>query len=96
MLARLVGSETSVARLKEGLDASTRNLRGIAHRVANAGNADFARSLEEAGPSATQGAGTVDLEREMVALADEQLRFETVAGLLQRSYQSLRASVRER
>jgi flagellar basal body rod protein FlgB len=95
MLARLVGSETHVSRLKEGLDASARNVRGIAHRVANAGNADFARELDAAG-AVSGTAGGVDLEKEMVALADEQLRFEAVATLLQRSYQGLRSAVRER
>lgn len=95
MLARLVGSETNVGRLKEGLDASARNVRGIAHRVANAGNADFARELDAAG-AAAGATGGVDLEKEMVALADEQLRFEAVATLLQRSYQGLRSAVRER
>ncbi|HSW31157.1 MAG TPA: hypothetical protein VLH75_16850 [Longimicrobiales bacterium] len=94
MLARLIGNDTNVARLKEGLDASSRNVRGIAHRVANAGNADFARTLDEA--RAATGAGPVDLEREMVALADEQLRFEALASLLQGSYQGLRSAVRER
>lgn len=95
MLARLVGSETNVARLKEGLDVSARNVRGIAHRVANAGNPDFARELDAAG-AASGARGGVDLEKEMVALADEQLRFEAVATLLQRSYQGLRSVVRER
>lgn len=96
MLARLMGSGTNVARLKEGLDVSARNVRGIAHRVANAGNADFAQALDQAGAAGAGQAQAVDLEREMVALADEQLRFEAVATLLQRSYQGLRSAVRER
>jgi flagellar basal body rod protein FlgB len=97
MLARLIGSESAVARLKEGLDTSARNVRGIAHRVANAGNAGFSQSLDQAQAAGGGAEGdAVDLEREMVALADEQLRFEAVAGLLQRSYQSLRSTVRER
>lgn len=94
MLARLVGSGTKVAQLKDALDVSAANVRGIAHRVANAGTPGFAASLEAATASAD---GTeVDLEREMVALADEQLRFEAVATLLHRSYQGLRSAVRER
>lgn len=96
MLARLVGTETNVARLKEGLDVSARNVRGIAHRVANAGTPGFAASLEQAEAAAAGNGAEVDLEREMVALADEQLRFEAVATLLQRSYQGLRSAVRER
>ena len=97
MLARLIGAGTTAAQLKGGLDDSTKALRGIAHRVANAstpaapGTPEFAEALEAA--AAGQG---VDIEREMVALADEQLRFETAANLLQKVYQQVRTSIRER
>ncbi|NJD20565.1 MAG: hypothetical protein FIA95_14940 [Gemmatimonadetes bacterium] len=96
MLARLVGSGTAVDQLKAGLDASSRAVRGIAHRVANAGTPEFARALDEAQASGAPGADPVDLEHEMVALADEQLRFEATATLLEKAYQGLRSSVRER
>ena len=96
MLTRLVGSDTTVAQLKEGLDASSRAVKGIAHRVANAGTPDFAQALDEAQATGIAGEGQVDLEREMVALADEQLRFETTANLLQKVYQQIRSSIRER
>ena len=43
-----------------------------------------------------QPVGEVDLETEMVALADEQIRFEAATRLLQKVYQQVRASVRER
>ena len=71
MLNRLVGSDTTVAQLKEGLTASSQAMRGIAHRVANAGTPDFAQALEDA-----QAAGeeSVNLEKEMVAL--DELREE--------------------
>jgi len=100
MLARLIGAGTSSAQLKDGLDASSRAVRGIAHRVANAstpdsaGTPDFATALDEAG--ATGIGEPVDIEKEMVALADEQLRFQTAASLLQKVYQQVRSSVRER
>lgn len=96
MFARLVGSDTAVTRLKEGLDASSQAVRRIAHRVANAGNPEFAQVLDEAQASGAPGGDPVDLEREMVALAEEQLRFEAAASLLQKTYQQLRSSVRER
>jgi flagellar basal body rod protein FlgB len=38
----------------------------------------------------------VDLEAEMARLADAQLRFDAAATLLQKTYQGLRASLRER
>lgn len=92
MLNRLVGSDSTVAQLKEGLDASSRAVRGIAHRVANAGSPDFAEALQDAQAAGERG---VDLEQEMVALADEQLRYEATASLLQKMYQQIRASMRE-
>ena len=37
-----------------------------------------------------------EIEEEMVALADEQLRFEATANLLQKVYDQMRASIRSR
>jgi len=94
MIARLIGSGTTSADLKDGLTASSQAVRGIAHRVANSGTPDFADALDTA-----QAAGTrsgVDIEREMVALADEQLRFEATTNLLQKVYQQVRSAIRER
>lgn len=99
MLARLIGEGSLAAQLKGGLDDSTTAVRGIAHRVANAstpggpGTPDFAAALDAA---AEGDARPFDLEREMVALADEQLRYETATSLLQKVYQQLRQSVSER
>jgi len=93
MLNRLVGNGSSVSELKAGLDRSTENVRQIAHRVANAATeepADFASALEEA-----QGGRKVDLEKEMVTLAEEQIRYEATSQLLQKVYQQIRSSIRE-
>jgi flagellar basal body rod protein FlgB len=38
----------------------------------------------------------VDIEREMVSLADEQLRYEAATSLLTKVYQQVRSSIRER
>ena len=49
--------------------------------------------------SAADAAGRgnqVDIEREMVALADEQLRFEATSNLLAKVYQQVRSAIRER
>ena len=97
MLERLIGRETTAAKLKEALGESTRVVRGIAHRVANAATPDrqsFAEALDAA--NAAEATEEVDLEREMVALADEQLRYEAVASLLRKVYQGIRSSIRER
>ena len=93
MLARLIGSDTTAAHLKSGLDESSRAVRGIAHRVANSSTPDFADALQAADAA---GGTEVDIEREMVALADEQLRYEATASLLQKVYQQVRSAIRER
>jgi flagellar basal body rod protein FlgB len=45
-------------------------------------------------PTGAQPGPPVDLEAEMVSLADEQLRFEATAKLLQGTYQKIRLAVR--
>lgn len=90
MIERLLGNDTNVAALKKSLDASSARIRQIGHRVANAGTPDFAAALEAAQPDAP----AVDLEREMVKLADEHLRFEAAVQLLQKQYQQARSSLR--
>ena len=96
MLQRLMGQGSTVDQLKQGLTESNRATRGIAHRIANAsvrGEATFAQTLEEAQANGQVGEA-VDVEKEMVALADEQLRFDAAANLLQKMYAQLRASTR--
>lgn len=96
MLSRLIGSETTAGKLKDAMGESTRVVRGIAHRVANAATPDredFAGVLDAA--TAEQAGQEVDLEREMVALADEQLRYEAATSLLHKVYQSIKAGIRE-
>lgn len=90
MLNRILGTGTSAGMLKEGLNVSSRRVRDVAERVANAANNDFAAELDAAGE------GAVDVEQEMVTLADEQLRYEATTRLLQKVYAQLRSSVRER
>ena len=97
MLTRLIGAGTTSAELKTGLTESSRAVRQIAHRVANASSPDFPNALRaaQAGEQLDGSESPVDIEQEMVALADEQLRFETANNLLRKVYQQVRASVRE-
>ncbi len=95
MLHGLIGEGSLVSRLKAGLDESARRVSQIAHRVANAttpGFRDFPALLEGGAP---QGRSEVDLQAEMVALADEQLRYDATARLLRMNYDLIRTSVRE-
>lgn len=96
MLARLIGRESVPSALKLGLDASARAVRAVGHRVANAatpGGPAFADVLQEQQTAPAEA--PVDVEQEMVRLADEQLRFQATSRLLQRTYQQIRSSIRE-
>ncbi len=106
MFTRLMGPESAAALLRSGLDASSARARGIAHRVANASTPGFAGALnaaqtaDPANPANAANAGLpeegVDVEQEMVSLADEQIRYEALTRLLQQTYTQVRSSVRER
>lgn len=92
LIRDLIGSGTLVQGLRDGLDASAARSREIAHRVANATNettASFDVVLDDA-----LADGEVDLETEMVSLADEQIRFEAVSEILSKMYVQIRSSIR--
>ena len=97
MLYGFVGRVSQANNLKEALDVGSQRTRTIADRVAKASLAGsgFALPAEGQAPGSTE-TGPVNLEAEMVSLADEQIRFEATARLLQRAYQSLRTSIRDR
>ncbi len=85
------------APLKDGLDVSTQRTRMISDRVAKASlQAPDAFALPGVGqkPGSPEN-GPVDLESEMVSLADEQLRFETTAKLLEKAYMRVRSSIKD-
>lgn len=99
MIKSMFGAGTSTAALREGLTGSVLTLRETAHRVSNATNgvgpqgADpFGEALGEA--AAAEDGSQVDLELEMVELANEQIRYDAGATLLQRLYAQLRSSTR--
>lgn len=98
MLYGFIGRVSPAHQLKEGLDIGAQRTRVIADRVAKAtlANQDgFSLPVENAEPGSV-GDGPVDLEAEMVSLADEQLRYEATARLLEKAYQRIRASLKER
>lgn len=98
MLYGFVGRVSAAPQLKAAMDTGVQRTRVIADRVAKAtlANQDgFALPGAGAEPGSEE-VGAVDLESEMVSLADEQLRFEATARLLEKTYQKLRASIRER
>ena len=98
MLYGFIGRVSAANQLKEGLDVSSQRTRIISDRVAKATiqNADgFALPQAQVEPG-SQLEGPVDLEAEMVSLADQQIRFEATSRLLQKAYQQIRMSIRER
>ena len=91
---------SGAAAFREGLDASSARVRAIGDRVSKASmqNGDgfaLAATTAESAQGAQPGP-PVDLEAEMVSLADEQLRYETTAKLLEKTYQKIRLSIRDR
>lgn len=103
MLVRLMGAGSLVAGLRQGLTESTRSVRAIAHQVANASTPGFvpgeggvATPAPVAGSPEAEGVDEAELEATMVRMADEQLRFEATASLLQKIHQQYRAAARER
>ena len=95
MLFGLIDRTTSASSLKTALNQSVERSRGIADRVAKASlkNSD-GFSLEANGKAGTQNANSVNVEDEMVALADEQIRFLATSRLLEKTYASLRGAIK--
>ena len=95
MLFGLIDRTTRATSLKSALDQSVERSRGIADRVSKATlqNGDgFA--LESRTGNGTTAANPVNVEDEMVALADEQLRFLATSRLLEKTYASLRTAIK--
>ena len=99
MLFGFIGRVSSANHLKQGLDVGSQRTRDIAGRVSAATlrNADgFALPGANAAPGSAAGGADVNVEAEMVSLADEQLRYEATARLLQKAYQQMRTSIKDR
>lgn len=95
MLFGLIDRTTTATSLKSGLDKSVERSRGIADRVAKATlqNSDgFSREAKTG--NAVANANPVNVEEEMVNMADEQLRFLATSRLLEKTYQSLRTAIK--
>lgn len=93
MLKALFGPNSLSSMLRGGLEESSATQRAIAARVANAlsasSNVDFPGELQKR----TAKPSEADIERDMSALADIQLRYEAEARLLHGVYSSLRTAI---
>ena len=87
---------SQASRLRDQLDVSAQRTRAIASRVAQASlkNGDGFALPGQPGAPETTPTGQVDVESEMVNLADEQVRFEATAKMLQTTYQQIRLSIK--
>lgn len=94
MLYGFFGRVSSAPQLREALDLGSQRVKAIAQRVSGA---TLANGTGFALPDGTLApVEAVNLEAEMTSLADEQLRYETTAKLLEKTYQRIRLSVKER
>jgi flagellar basal body rod protein FlgB len=93
-----ISRTTLASQLKESLDASAQRSRTIADRVSRASIQPQGFSLPAAAGStqASAAEGPIDVEGEMVNLADEQLRYATTAKLLQKTYAGLHESLQSK
>ncbi|HYV99737.1 MAG TPA: hypothetical protein VE967_19915 [Gemmatimonadaceae bacterium] len=98
MSPSLISRTTQADALKAGLDAGAHRVRAIAGRIAqgSASQTFKVNGAQSADPSQAQQAEPVDLEQDMASLANEQLRFEATAKLLEKTYAAFRASIREK
>jgi flagellar basal body rod protein FlgB len=95
VLNGLFGSTTLPALLRGGLEETTATHRGIASRVAGLLTSSSATTFQsELEARAAQAKHEEDLQREMSALADTQLRYEADAKLLQSAYARLRTAMK--
>lgn len=97
MLNDVMGIGSTSADLRRELTASMERTRAGSDRIANAFNgtdASFTDALDAAQSGATVDGEPVDVEAEMVRLADEQIRFDAMSRMLSKVYQQVRASVR--
>jgi flagellar basal body rod protein FlgB len=92
MLFGFIGRVSDAPQLKDSLDVSSQRVRAIAQRVAAAsvpGQKEFGLPGENGAESPT-----ANLEAEMTSLADEQLRYDAAAKLLEKAYLRIRVSMR--
>ena len=83
--------------LKDALDIGTQRVRAIADRVSKASlqNQDgFALPGTPGANRAVTTSSGVDIESEMISLADEQLRYEATSKLLSKAYDQVRTALK--
>ena len=97
MLPPVLARATDSNLLRDMLDVSMTRTKTIADRVSRASlSSTDGFSLTPAGKAPVEGDAAIDIEQEMVSLADEQLHFEATAKLLEKAYAQMRLAIKER
>jgi flagellar basal body rod protein FlgB len=97
MITGFISRVTPAGELKDALDVGSARVRAIADRVSKASlqNQDgFALPGTPAANGASATSGGVDIETEMINLADEQLRYEATSKLLAKAYDQVRTALK--
>jgi flagellar basal body rod protein FlgB len=91
----VIARTTNANDLKDALDLSARRTREIAGRVAQASlNGNGFALPNSSVPGQNDPGDPIDLEAEMTALADEQVRNEAMQKLLEKAYTQLRTAIK--
>jgi flagellar basal body rod protein FlgG len=97
MITGFISRVVPAGELKDALDIGTQRVRAIADRVSKASlqNQDGFALPGTTGASGAVGASSgVDIETEMISLADEQLRYEATSKLLSKAYDQVRTALK--
>lgn len=97
MITGFISRVIPANELKNALDVGSQRVRAIADRVSKASlqNQDgFALPGAPGVQAQTPGALSVDIETEMVDLADEQLRYAATSKLLSKAYDQVRTALK--
>lgn len=97
MITGFISRVVPAGELKDALDVGTQRVRAIADRVSKASlqNQDgFALPGTPGANGLPTSASGVDIETEMISLADEQLRYEATSKLLSKAYDQVRTALK--
>jgi flagellar basal body rod protein FlgB len=97
MIKSLFGPTSLSRLLRGGLEETMQSHRQISERVAGtlqaSSSTDFSAAMDAANGVKATKPSAVDLQREMSTLADNEIRYETEASLLHRTYANLRVAI---
>lgn len=97
MIKSLFAAGTAPYKLRGALEEQMATQRGIAQRIQQATAASSATSFgDQLSAKLTEKPPQIDLNREMAALADTNIRYEVTSKMLNGAYNKLRTAFRDR